>query len=124
MTLKDYLQIHTIVQIGVPSSEYAYSEVIVDNYKDLISVVIDTEFYISKISWWHRTEIITGSSIGYGGPRDPRNPEVYYFAETDICQEFKEKSSLKDIYNYFDKINREYSNFELYPSFDIKAIKK
>ena len=119
MKLEDYIDKHTIIKIGMPSSEYVYCEVIVDDPKQLVSVARDDGYYISSIRWWHHANITAGSNIGYGGPKDPNCPD-YYFAETDFCKQFDVFSQDEEYYKYIDEIKHAYPNSLLIPAFDIK----
>ena len=120
MRIEDYLVEHAIVKIGKTLPDYISCEIIVDNPYELISVVTRNYGYISEIRWWDCVEITTGSNIGYGGPRDPRNPDHYFFAETDICKKFDLLTENKIYYEYLKQIEVEYSAYNLYPAFDIK----
>ena len=120
MKLDDYLNNHTITRIGHSIAGYVCCEIIVDNPIDLIPIVRENNCYISEIRWWDRVKIASGSIIGYGGPRDPRNPNSYFFAETDICKTFDNFSCDKDYYVYLQQIFKEYNKFDLHPAFDIK----
>ena len=119
MKIEDYLNDHTIIKIGVSPPGYICSEVIVDNPAELISIIRENGCYIAEIRWWDRVEIVSGSSIGYGGPRDPRSPDSHYFAETDIHKVFNTFSQDEDYYEYLSHIQNNYFNFNLFPAFDI-----
>ena len=122
MKLEDYLSNHTIVKIGTCLPGYVCCETIVDDPIKLISVLGENSCYIAEIRWWDRVEISTGSSIGYGGPRDSRSPNTHFFAETDISKIFNVFTRKEEYYSYLDEIKRNYSNYDLYPSFDVKQI--
>ena len=118
--IEQYLEKHLIVRIGLTIPGYICCEVIVDNPAELIAVVKKAKCYISGIRWWDRAEIESGSSIGYGGPLDPRDPDRMFFAETDICREFDASVKEKEYNEYFEQVRSAYPNHELYPAFDIK----
>lgn len=120
MKIDDYIIKHTITKIGVSLPNYIICEVIVDDPFELIPVVKNNNCYISQIGWWEHSEITTGSTIGYGGPRDPRSPEMYYFAETDICRNFNSNTKEEEYYEYLDQIIDSYPHHNLVPAFDIK----
>lgn len=124
MRIEDYLTEHTIVKIGETLPGYICCENIVDTPLDLLSVVKNNNGYISEIRWWDCVEIASGSSIGYGGPRDPRNPDSHFFAETDICKVFDAFAQDEDYYKYIKQIETAYSTRNIYPAFDIKKSKK
>ena len=124
MNLIDYIHKHTIVQVGVAVGDYLCAEVIVDNPIELIEVVEcqRENYYISEILWWDNTKIEEGSTIGYGGPKDTRNSDEYFFAETDIVKAFTPLSTFEEILNYIKRVKKDYHTHELYPAFDIKII--
>lgn len=123
MKIEDYLTQHRILQIGSNLPGYVCSETIVDNPVELVSVVCSTGHYISYISWWDYSEIATGSTIGHGGPRDPANPNRYFYAETDICQAFNTDTPYEDYCDYIRRTTESYINCRLFPAFDIKCRK-
>lgn len=120
--IEDYLKSHMIVGSRNTVPGYIGCEVIVDNPAELVSLVNGSECYISEIRWWEHAEIATGSNIGYGGPRDPQNPDTHYFAETDICMTFDSFSSENTYQEYLQKINSSYPMLDLHPAFDIKKL--
>ena len=120
MSIYDYLLNHTIIRIGNCLSEYVCCETIVDNPIELIAVVKENDCYISEIRWWDRVKISLGSKIGYGGAKDPRFPDEYFFAETDICRVFDFESCDGEYYEYLEQIKQKYANYDLFPAFDIK----
>ena len=123
MTIEDYLNRNAIVKIGTTLPGYVCCEVIVDNPVELVFVLQTSDCYISEIRWWDCLEIGNSSTIGYGGPRDPRNPDSFYFAETDICQFFSADSRPENYYEYLNHIKEVYPKHNLFPSFDIKRNK-
>ena len=90
-----------------------------DNPIDLVDCIIKNNCYISEIRWWDRADITLGSKIGYGGTRDPRVPQKYYFAETDICDTFEKSTSFTEYVEYLNKIKMQYYMYDLHPAFDI-----
>ena len=120
MEITKYLSNHTIINIGNNLPGYVCCEVIVDNPKKLLSILKENDCYISEIRWWHRTTIALGSTIGYGGPRDPSSPDSHYFAETDITRKFSSESTFGEYIDYLDQTKKSYSGFSLFPAFDIK----
>ena len=115
-----HIKEHAIVCIGkIEDGNNKMVEVIPQNPKNFLEEVIRTGCYISEIRWWDRTLISTGSKIGYGGPRDPRDPQNYYFAETDICASFVSTTTFSEYAEYLDRIKEQYSAFDIYPAFDV-----
>lgn len=125
MSLFEFLKEHTIVTIGNLSMEKCIAtETISDDPQKLVEYVIQAGCYISEIRWWHRVEISTQSEIGYGGTLDPRDPNNYYFAETDIVDSFDEKTTIFEYTNYLSRIKTQYKKYDLYPAFDIIEMTK
>ena len=120
MNLFQYLIDNIIVSIGNSHvDKYVMVETIVYNPEELLEIVIENNCYISEIRWWDRVKLFTPSEIGYGGVRDPRPPQNYYFAETDICSSFNKNTTYSEYIEYLNSIKLKYSSYELYPSFDI-----
>ena len=119
MKLNEYLKSHTVLKIGCCDSSTQFYEIIVDNPVELVSIVLKNGFYISAIRWWDRAKISIGSQLGYGGPRDPSNPNTYFFAETDLYKEFDSHTEGIIYCEYIDSIIKLYPNYELIPAFDI-----
>lgn len=120
MDLLEYLKKHTIVSIGnLTTDKCVVVEMIPDNPKELIDCIIKNNCYISEILWWDRASVALGSKIGYGGPLDPRDPQNYYFAETDICASFEKTTTLSEYVKYLDDVKERFVMYDLYPAFDI-----
>ena len=120
MSLLQYLKKHIIVSIGsLETDKCVIVEVIVDNPEELLEQVIKNDCYISEIRWWDRTPIFTQSKIGYGGTPDPRDPQNYYFAETDLCNSFGKTTSIPEYVKYLEDIKKQNFMYDLYPAFDI-----
>ena len=117
MHIEEYLNMQGVVVIG---KGYMQGEVIVDNPIELINIVRQNDCYISEIRWWEYCEIIMGSKIGYGGPRDPRCPDRFFFAETDIYKTFNSNTEDSTYYDYLDQIKKAYPFYNLRPAFVIK----
>ena len=120
MNILQYLKEHRIVSIGYsPKDKCIASELICDDARKLIECVAQNDCYISEILWWDRASIALGSKIGYGGPCDPRDPQNFYFAETDICASFAKSTTISEYIKYLDEIKERYIMYDLYPAFDI-----
>lgn len=120
MGIIEYIEKHAIIFIGnLVDDKCVVVETIPDNPKELIEYVINNNCYISEILWWDRVPIALGSKIGYGGPPDPRDPQNYYFAETDIMDFFEPTTSFSKYVEYIDTIKEQNNMYDLYPSFDI-----
>ena len=115
MCLNEYLSLHKIISIGND-----HSDIIVDNPFDFVSDIVSMHYCIIEVLWWERIEVCNARhSIGYGGPRDPRD-SYYFFAETDISENFDCDCSPTLIKSYLNTVYGEYSTHELYPSFTLK----
>jgi len=119
MDLNAYLNKHLIICGGIRIQKFIYSDLIVDNPEEFIFLLSKTNYYISHICWWDYVRVGTISAIGYGGTRDPRDSN-YYFAETDLCRNFGSVTTIEEYYNYLFKIKEIYSNYSIFPAFDIK----
>ena len=118
--IKEHMKEHLIVPVGYLSNDkFETFEVITDNSDELIKFALESGCYISEIRWWDRTHLSTPSPIGYGGPLDPRDPQNYFFAETDICASFNKDSSLGEYSEYLNRIRAEYACYDVYPAFVI-----
>lgn len=109
---------HLIVSVG----NDPLCENIVDDPKAFVRVVRENGYYISNILWWERAQIIAGSQIGYGGPRDPKCPDTHFFSETYIQKKFDTVLRDEEYFEYFDSIKTEFPELELFAGFDIKPI--
>ena len=118
--INEYIRNHAIINIGMPPNGYICYETIVDDPYAFIPIIRENNCYIEEITWWHRTEISHGSSIGYGGPRDPVFPDTFFFAETDIFKKFGSLMEDEKYYRYFEQIKKDYCSFELYPAFVVR----
>ena len=120
MKLLQYLKDHKIISIGtLVDDKCVIAEVIVDDPWELVKQVIESNCYISEMRWWDRASFSKKSQIGYGGTRDPRDPQSFYFAETDICSSFKETTTADEYIDYLNTIKSRYSQYDLYAAFDI-----
>ena len=120
MNIVQYLKDNTIVSIGNLNDEKCVIvEAIPKRPIELVKFIIEKSCYISEIRWWDRVPISIGSKIGYGGVPDPRDPQKYYFAETDIFASFKKTTSISEYIKYLEAVKTQYHNYDLYPAFDI-----
>lgn len=117
MNFEKYLIAHTIVVIGKGCLD---GEVIVDDPPGVIHTAEESKYYIAEIRWWDRAKIATGSTIGYGGPRDPKDPNTYFFAETDIDKVFSANTEACTYYDYLRQIINENCCYDLRPAFIFK----
>ena len=122
MKIEDFLQRHTIVKIGMTPPEYVCCEVVLDDPRAFARIVRENRCYVTEVRWWDCAEIALESPIGYGGPRDSRSPDKYFFAETDIGRVFPAGLQDEEYDRYFDKIKQAYARFDLYPAFDVRRL--
>ena len=133
MTIDDFLQDHLILIELLPPDTKTLSvqkkindggvitEILVDKPLDLVKVVLQNGCYVSCIRWWHRVTLNEGSPIGMGGPRDPRDPNNYFFSEVvHIEKAFEQSATEKDYCDYITEISQMYPIYDLYPGFDIE----
>lgn len=116
----EFIEQHKILAIGSVLPGELFAEIILDAPYEFIDVALDNNYFISKISWWERAKIRTGSMIGFGGPRDPRVPEEYFFSETGICREFGATTTTDEYYSYINNTQAEYKKLCLIPSFELQ----
>lgn len=124
MDILQYIKMHMITYIGTGImepmvDEYLATEVILDDPQKFVNEITKSNYYVSLIRWWHRIPVNTSSSIGYGGPLDPRDPDNFYFAETHIEESFEKSTSYSQYIHYLSKIRDQYKNYDIYPAFDI-----
>ncbi len=120
MSLLKFLKDHTIVSVGkLTVDKCIVVEMIPDDPQKLIEFVLKNDCYILEIRWWDRASILQKSIIGYGGTPDPRDPQNYYFAETDICAYFEKTTTLSEYIKYLNDVKEQFITYDLYPAFDI-----
>ena len=133
MTLIKFLQNHLILCNLLPHDKASLKlqnaltigkgvdEIIVDKPIEFIDAVLLSGYYISCVMWWDRTKMDESSTIGMGGPRDPRDPDMYYFSEVVYLDKYFDKSTTKGEYcDYIKNIFSAYPSHDLYPGFDIE----
>ena len=120
MDFLQYLEKEIIVSIGHLSDDNCIAvEVIPKNALELIQNILNNACYVSEIRWWERVCIFQKPTFGYGGTPDPRDPENFYFSETDICAVFDKKTCFSDYISYLEMINNQFLGYDLYPALDI-----
>jgi len=124
MDISQYIKKHMITYIGTGImepvvDEYLATEIILDDSQEFIGEITKSNYYISLIRWWDRIPVNTSSSIGYGGPLDPRDPDNFYFAETYIEKSFGKSTTNTEYVQYLEMIKEQHSGHDIYPAFDI-----
>ena len=135
MNLENYIKEHTLSGLSKPDlQEYIYSEVLVENPKELIEISLNAGCLVSSILWWDRLLLSQDSDYGISkiiltdgrsllpGIRDIRSKE-HYFSETNVFKDFDEGTTLEEYCEYIDCIKSMYSKNDFYPSLDIKRRK-
>ena len=122
MNILDYIKMHTVLSIGICLDGYVCCETIVDNPKELVSLLKINNCYISEIRWWDHLLTESVSTMGYGGPIDPLDQRFYY-AETDLLMKFKPETSEVNYIKYLEDMEKIYSSNNLFPAFDIKWLR-
>lgn len=95
------------------------SELIFRDPKKFLDVLFANGGKVEGIVWFDYCKISEqGKSLGGGGYIDKQN-SGYMWAETQIFEYPLTDKSLEEILEYMDGVRREYSAYDLYPSFDI-----
>ena len=79
-------------------------------------MVCRSEYYVQNAIWWERAPIETGSTLGLGGPRDPRDPQ-YFYSETYLDDKFASDTTLDEYLCYMTAIREAHPNLVLHPGF-------
>lgn len=119
MDIWELIAKNIIVKIGIDLPEHIYSEVIVSDPIECIHLVLENNCYISSIMWWERVEVEAKPQIGYGGVLDPREPNRFFFAETDIGEQFGSATTEDEYCRYLKRINSDYSYLDMIPAFEV-----
>ena len=116
----EFINQHRIVDIGVALNGEPFPEMILDLPHKFVDIALSENYYISRIIWWEKANIQTGSQMGFGGPVDPRDPKNFFFSETSMCKVFSESTTAKEYFKYIDDIYAKYKEISLIPSFELK----
>ena len=120
----EFIKQHKILDIGCASPGELFAEMILDLPFDFVDAALNDNYYISRINWWERARIQSGSLLGFGGPRDPRAPQKFFFSETSLCKEFDLTTTTDEYYDYINSIQTQYKNICLVPSFELRHKKR
>lgn len=118
--LCDFIDKHMILKIGGQYSSDSSAELILDEPYKFVEIVLQSGYYISAINWYEYAKIHLGSKLGFGGPRDPRFPEEYFFSETSIGKTFNEATGIDEYFAYMKKMQSHDFSISLVPSFLIR----
>ena len=121
--LFEFIKKHKILEIGLCSLGECYAELILTEPYKFVDVILQSDHYISTVTWYERASIQIGSRMGFGGPVDPEFPEEYFFSETSICKVFEESACKDEYCSYMDDVYSSYKNVSLVPSFEIRRKK-
>lgn len=95
------------------------SELIFRDPKEFLTVLFANGGKVEGIVWFDYCKISEqDKSLGGGGYVDKQNSS-YMWAETQIYEYPLTDKSHEEILEYMDSVRREYSAYDLYPSFDI-----
>lgn len=95
------------------------TELIFRNPKEFLAALFANGGRVEGIVWFDYCKISEqDKSLGGGGYVDKQN-SGYMWAETQVYEYPLTDKSLNDILKYMDSVRREYSAYDLYPSFDI-----
>lgn len=95
------------------------AELIFRDSKEFLNVLFANGGKVEGIVWFDYCKISEqNKSLGGGGYADKQN-SGYMWAETQIFEYPLADKSLNEILEYMDGVRREYSAYDLYPSFDI-----
>ena len=115
----EFIQTHKILEIGLPKSVDSFAELILDNPNEFVNVVSQSGYYISTIIWYEHTKIHAESNFGFGGPKDPRFPQEYFFSETGLSKSFDELTDKDEYCSYMKEVQSQHPGVPLIPSFQI-----
>lgn len=74
---------------------------------------------ISTIIWYEHAKIHAESNFGFGGPKDPRFPQEYFFSETGLSKAFDEFTDKDEYCSYMKEVQSQHLGVPLIPSFQI-----
>ena len=121
MNIKDYINSNLILQVGQPIEGDVCVETIVSNPVEFVHVVKSNGYFIQHILWWERAKLSEGPLLGGGGTLDPRSPNEYFFAETQLERDFAANTSADEYIEYIRQTQETYGYLELYPGFDVSS---
>lgn len=120
MWFSEYIKNNKILSVGsLNEPKCICVEIIVKDPKEFVKLALDNECYVPEILWFDRVSIDEGSILGGGGPRDPRESDRWYFAETYLHRSFTKDAKYEDFCDYFDFIKAQYPECDLYPAIDV-----
>lgn len=120
--LLEYVKNHVVLVVdGQPFNGQTF-ELIVDSPLEFVALLLENGYFISAINWWERARIAAGSKCGFGGPRDPKLPDEFFFSDTSIGREFCVRTTLDIYYDYLKETTEAFNNVELVPSFEVQAV--
>jgi len=85
------------------------------NWREFLQILYHNNGCVEMIIWYEYCKI-SEQQIGSGGYIDVENQD-YMWAETQIYESNMQKKTLNEILEYISKIQKEYSDYILYPEF-------
>lgn len=120
--LREYLHRHAMVNVNSQVAEVIFSEVIVDNWEELVERVYALGFRISQVGWWEHTPIGSTPVLGSGGHKELTNPD-FYFADIymdGFTKDFSFDAKPEQIKSYILKVQGEFEcRCKMVPAFTI-----
>ena len=98
------------------SSEESLDDILVDDPAAFTELVCGSSYYVQNVIWWEHAPLETGSTLGLGGPRDPRDPR-YFYSETYLDDKFSPDTTLEEYLRYMTDIREDHPNLALHPGF-------
>ena len=111
--LLSFIHAHTLTK---RTSEDSLNDVLVDDPAAFCTLICGSGYYVQNVIWWERAPIETGSTLGLGGPRDPRDPQ-YFYSETYLDDKFASDTTLDEYLRYMTVIREAHPNLVLHPGF-------
>ena len=114
--IRSFVQDHTLTELCGRLD--TLSDLLVDDPATFLELVCKSEYYVQNAIWWERAPIETGSTLGLGGPRDPRDPQ-YFYSETYLGDKFASDTTLDEYLRYMTAIREAHPNLVLHPGFGL-----
>ena len=114
--IRSFVQDHTLTELCGRLD--TLSDLLVDDPATFLELVCKSEYYVYNVIWWEHALIETGSTLGLGGPRDPRDPQCFY-SETYLDDKFASDTTLDEYLRYMTAIREAHPNLVLHPGFGL-----
>ena len=114
--LRSFVQDHTLTELCGRLD--TLSDLLVDDPATFLELVCKSEYYVDNVIWWEHALIETGSTLGLGGPRDPRDPR-YFYSETYLDDKFSPDTTLDEYLRYMTSVREAHPHLALHPGFGL-----